>query len=235
MASKQEIRVARLKDLLAHQDRIHLRDVAAALNVSEMTVRRDVDAHENALIILGGYVFLAPSRSGYRLAAEGSAVTKAKVAAARNAAARLVPNSTVFIDSGTTLLHLASAMPPGMKLTIVTTSLNVATRVSDNENLRLVLMGGLYHPASDCFISGSGSETPQDLGINQAFFSAGGYDSERGASCYQFHEAQIKRTVLRQSKQNYLVLDSSKIGLLQPVIFAQPAAFDAIITESGDA
>lgn len=233
MPSKQDIRVEKLRNVVAQKGQLHLRDAAILLGVSEMTVRRDIAAHGTAFVNLGGHIFLSPTRSGYKIGSEDLSVTNVKAVAAAEAAKLLKPQSTIFIDSGTTLLHLVDAIPADFELTIVTSSLNVAARIADKENIRLVLLGGLYHPASDCFISNAGQVGPQNLGINQAFLSAGGYDAVRGASCYQFHESQIKVAIMDQSNHKYLVVDSSKIGVLKPVIFAQPSAFEAVITENG--
>lgn len=235
MPSKQDLRIEQLKRILTERGRLHLRDVAALLDVSEMTVRRDIAAAAQDFINLGGHIFLAPAQRSYTLAAEAGAPTGAKAEAARQAARLLKANTTVFIDSGTTLLHLVDAIPADFEITVVTSSLNVATRIADRKDIRLLLLGGLYHPASDCFIASSDGGVLNNLGINIAFFSAGGYDASRGASCYQFYEAQIKRAVMVQCWEKHLVIDSSKIGHLQPIIFATAADFVSIITEHGPA
>lgn len=233
MPSKRDLRIEQLKRILTEHGRLHLRDIATLLDVSEMTVRRDIAAATQDFMNLGGHVFLAPAQRSYTLAAEAGAPSGAKAEAARQAARLLRPNATVFIDSGTTLLHLVDAIPGDYHLTVVTSSLNVATRIADRKDIRLLLLGGLYHPASDCFIASSDSGVLSNLGISIAFFSAGGYDPNRGASCYQVYEAEIKRAVMMQCRENHLVIDSSKIGHLQPIIFAAPEKFASAITEHG--
>src|SRR5258706_81681 len=65
-----------------------------------------------------------------------------------------------------------------------------------------------------------------NFGINLAFLSAAGVDAERGATCAHFHEAHIKQKVISLARENYLVVDSSKIGKLQRAFFAPVSAFD---------
>lgn len=233
MATKQEERSEVLTRALMSRGQLHLKQAAELLNVSEMTVRRDVSALPRQFLYLGGYIVLAPAIRSYQLSSEGDEVTAMKVAASRHALELIRPDTTIFIDSGTTLLHLAALIPAGLELTVVTGSLNVAARLGERSNIRLVLLGGIYHPASDCFTNDDPTNMLNMLGINQAFLSAGGLDFERGASCYQFHEALLKKQVMARAERSYLIVDSSKLGRVHPAFFASATAFDGIITEAG--
>ena len=72
------------------------------------------------------------------------------------------------------------------------------------------------------------------FGINVAFLSAAGIDMERGATCAAFHEAKVKKKAIALARENYLVVDTSKMGKLQRAHFAPVGAFKAIITEHGE-
>ena len=78
------------------------------------------------------------------------------------------------------------------------------------------------------------STCSNSVGINVAFLSAAGVDAERGATCEHFHEAQVKQKVICLARENYLVVDSSKIGKLKRAFFAPMGAFNAMITEHGE-
>jgi DeoR family deoxyribose operon repressor len=230
---KRDERAERLATALSQEGALHLREAAELLGVSEMTVRRDVASAPDRFIYLGAHIFLPPAPQRYRIGDEAASLTAAKMAASSHAFDLIRPGSTIFIDSGTTLLHLAALLPSGMDLTVVTGSLNVASRVGHNPGVRLVLTGGLYHPASDSFTNDASAELLSGIGINAAFMSASGFDAQRGASCHQFHELPIKKQVLASAVERYLVLDSSKLGQVQPAFFAKASDFTAIICETG--
>lgn len=232
-SGKRGERAERLADALSSNGALHLREAAELLGVSEMTVRRDVASAPGRFIYLGAHIFLPPAPQRYQIGEEAAALTEAKMAASRHAFGLITPGSTIFIDSGTTLLHLAALIPPGMDLTVVTGSLNVASRVGHNPGVRLVLTGGLYHPASDSFTNDASAELLGGIGINAAFMSASAFDPGRGASCHQFHELPIKKQVLASAVKRYLVIDSSKLGHVQPAFFAKASDFNAVICEDG--
>lgn len=64
MEKKQTSRVQKLEFLLKQTDKIHLRDAAQMLDVSEMTLRRDLSSDSGNVVLLGGYIVMNPQKSG---------------------------------------------------------------------------------------------------------------------------------------------------------------------------
>lgn len=216
---------------------VHFKEAAALLDVSEMTVRRDVGENPDLFGLLGGHIVAAGDVDAdipYDLSHAADRHSQAKRQACGHAVRHIRTEETIFIDCGTTLAHLADLIPADMSLTVVCYALNIAEKIARKPNLSLILIGGVYHRASASFSGNPGLGTLDHLGINTAFLSAAGIDTERGASCAHFHEAEIKRRVMSIARKNVLVADSSKIGKLRPAFFSGLAAFDAIITEDGD-
>ena len=60
MDTKTNSRIQKLEFLLKQMDKIHLRDAAEILNVSEMTIRRDLGTEPGSLVLLGGYIVKDP-------------------------------------------------------------------------------------------------------------------------------------------------------------------------------
>lgn len=157
----------------------------------------------------------------------------AKRQACQHAVSLIRPDDTIFVDCGSTLLHLVDLLPPGMPLTAVCYALNTAERLSRNEALRLIVLGGIYHPASASLEGPQGLDLLGQIGINLAILSAAGLDGERGATCIHFHEAAVKKAVMARAQTNVLVIDQSKIGKVKPAFFAPVSAFSKIVTEQG--
>ena len=234
--SAKDRRVLALSLALAERRSIHLKEAAALLEVSEMTVRRDVSENPDLFSYLGAHIIPVGGpepEAPYAIQRAAESHSVAKRQASIHALRYLQQDETVFMDCGSTLTHLAELIPADLRLTVVCYAFNTLERLISKPNLTLVVLGGVYHPASATFAGASGQDTMRALGLNVAFLSASGFDWQRGASCEQFHEAPIKRKAMEMAQRRYLVCDSSKIGRVRPAFFANAAAFDAIITENG--
>jgi DeoR family deoxyribose operon repressor len=229
-------RLRALADALAKHSVMRLRDAAALLGVSEMTVRRDISANPERFTYLGGYIVSAanvPNTAGYSLEQEQDHFAQAKAQASAYAAQLLIDNETIFIDCGTTLTALARLIPADIQITVVCYSLNVAEILRRMPNVRMILLGGVYVPSSDSFTGDESLEMLRRMGINKAFISAGGIDTARGVTCWNFHEVAIKQAAMTSAVESHLVADTSKFGVVKAVRFSQIDAFDSVITEKG--
>ncbi len=229
-------RLQELARVLGERGSLHLREAAALLGVSEMTVRRDVAERSDLITYLGGHLLAADGMNGaarYALSAEEKSHTAAKIAVCTRAAELIKDGDTIFIDCGSTTPHLAAHINRGMRLTAICYSLNVADILSRNSDLRVILLGGLWHSASASFSSDENLELVRKIGINKAFISAAGVDVTRGVSCVQFHEVAVKQAAMARSVENYLVVDSSKFGQVKPAFFSRIEDFDGIVVDDG--
>jgi DeoR family deoxyribose operon repressor len=237
MTARKAQRAVALASALSERRVMHLREAVQLLGVSEMTVRRDVAGHPAQFVYLGGHIMLADeieSDKPYELARAADSHAPAKRDACSHAVSHVRPGETIFIDCGTTLVHLVDLIPEAYSVTAICYALNVADRLARRPNITFVMLGGLYHPASASFFDGHDLDVIGGIGINVAFLSAAGLDSKRGATCEHFHEAQVKQKVMSLARENYLVVDSSKLGKLKRACFAPTSAFDAVITEHGE-
>lgn len=233
--ARSGIRLGRLRQAVEKSGTLHLRDAARLLDVSEMTVRRDLSRADGALTLLGGYIVAtqsAPNIARYVLDQEVAAHAFAKKEAGRHAAHLVEDGDTLFIDCGTTTPYLAEALPTELKLTVVCYSMNIANLLIHRPRTRLLLLGGLYHDSSASFYAEEAVEGLSRIGINKAFLSAGGVHATRGATCSNLHEVPVKQAVLAQAEQRFLVVDGSKFGRLKMAFFAGLDAFDRIVTDA---
>jgi len=234
-AQRRTERLGRLREAVADGSMLHLKDAARLLGVSEMTVRRDLAGGDTQLACLGGYVFRAEapgSAPRYAIDAENASHIQAKQEAALRAAARVEPGDTIFIDCGTTMPHLAASLPRG-PLTVVCYALNIADLLCRRPDTQLVLLGGLYYPASASFYGDATLEQLRKIGLSKAFISAGGVDFARGVSCSHFHEVPVKQAAMSSARHSFLVVDSSKLGRIRPAAFARLDAFEEVLTDGG--
>lgn len=226
-------RLNALRAMLEREGALRLRDAAVELGVSEMTIRRDIGEAKNRFTCLGGYIVGAFDgfAGDYVLDEEKDSHATAKAAACAEAVKLIEEDDTIFIDCGTTTPHLAARIPEGMRLTAICYSMNVAEILCHRNNIRLILLGGLYHPAAASFSGEEGLETLKRINLNKAFISAGGVHETRGVTCSHFHEVPIKQLVIERALQSHLVVDASKFGKVRPAHFAETSAFTSIISD----
>lgn len=204
------------------------------MGVSEMTIRRDIGRDTVRLNCLGGYIIPVQdglNGSDYVFDLEKDCHAHAKIQACTAAAALIEPHDTIFIDCGTTTPHLAHLIPQNQHLTVVCYSLNIAEILSRRSDVRLIVLGGIYHPEAASFSSDEGIEVLKRLNINIAFLSAGGVDEKHGVTCSHFHEVPVKQMAMQRALQKYLVVDESKLGKVRAARFAALSDFDGIISK----
>ena len=153
--------------------------------------------------------------------------------AASNAAIGLVrPGETVFLDCGTTIPYLASLLPANHDITVICYSMNVAEIVCKKPGTRVIMLGGLYEVSSASFSGSAALETLRGMAINTAFVSAGGVHAQRGVSCSNFHEVDVKQLALSRAVTKVLVVDSTKFDNVKPVLFGQLENFDVVCCDN---
>lgn len=227
-------RLARLQEALANGGALHLRDAAELCGVSEMTIRRDLTLQPSAISLLGGRLVMTNSPGVtpvYDLTEQQASHFHVKHRLCQRAGELIDEGDTLFIDCGSTLIPLLSQLSHFRELTVVTYALNVANAAAALPNVRLVLLGGLFYASSQSFGNDSMTAAVERLGINKALISAAGVDSERGVSCFHFHEVVPKQAAIATAMQRILVVDASKFGIVRPAYFATLADFDIVVTD----
>ena len=234
MRGKAEHRVARLLNRVQGGGLIPLSEAATLFGVSEMTVRRDIAGSHGRLAALGGHVIaVAEPETPYALDREQDSHLDAKLAACVLALPLIERDDTIFIDSGSTTCHIASRLPPDLNLTVVCFSMNVATILARMTTIRWMLIGGHYQSSTASFSGPHGPALLKEIRVNKAFVSAGGIHPKLGVSCANFSEVGMKRAVIENAAESYLVIDSSKLDKVKAAHFADYSDFTAILSERG--
>ena len=186
-------------------------------SVSEMTLRTDLKALDEARRVVrvhGGVKSVEQVVGTDDLLSRRSARNaEAKQLIAEKAAALLRPNTTLFLDSGSTATAVARCIPDQPML-IYTSGLSCAMELAKLEKPHVSLPGGRLNRFS---LSVCGAQSIQTMeGINfDLLLGVTSYSPETGFTCGVEDEARLKQTVLRRCdcEQKAVLLDSSKIGL----------------------
>jgi DeoR/GlpR family transcriptional regulator of sugar metabolism len=190
-----------------------LSDLADSLQVSESTVRRDVEYLEQqgeARRTHGG-VFWTGSPAEMRVFdSRGDSAAPQKRAIAAAAAARVADGETILLDGGSTTYEIARQLV-SRPLQVVTNSLPVANLLSSCELIDLVLIGGYVHHRTGVTIGPMADSQLATLRVDKAFLSVAGID-EDGFYNSNLLLVETEKAMSRIAKETIIVADSSKFG-----------------------
>lgn len=236
--NKRRGRLETIVRLLQDRGAASIAELAAQLQVSEMTIRRDLNALAAGRVVRlvhAGAVLGPEGQAGvparYSLAEAGAQYVEQKRRIGALAASLLQDGDIVIIDSGTTTECLARSLPPAIRLTVVCFALNVLVEVRRRENCRIVFAGGQLHENSLVFESPEAVELVRRYRANRCFISASGVSETLGVTCSNVYEVSLKRAAIASSQHRLLVADSTKFGRIQPAYFADLREFEAVITD----
>lgn len=206
-------RRAKLRELIRSQGFVSIPDLRSALDVSESTIRRDLDHLESegeAQRTHGG-VFFTGGAASLRLFEDRRSSQWEKKRQIAIEASRLVENhDTVLLDGGSTTYELARQLV-GRPLQIVTNSLPLANLFASSDQADLVLLGGYVHSRTGVSLGPYANQMLSALNVQKAFLSIAGAD-HRGYYNSNLLLVETERAMMSCADQTIVVADSSKFG-----------------------
>jgi len=217
-------------DRISLEGEIRIADLKEAFDVTEMTIRRDLEKLEQLGSIkrtFGGAIFVGQDIA---LKERLGILTDEKIRIGRKAAARIMPGESVFIDGGTTTLQIARFMKSGMNVTVVTNALNVAAELFGKQ-IPTLMTGGIIHETTNSLVGPLAAQNLNGMAFDRVFLGATGVSVEHGFSNSNIYEAEIKQMAIRQSAETNIVMDHSKFGARVLVSFSSLSGVHRIITD----
>jgi len=229
-------RHAQLIGLLKKRGYCSVVEMSQLLNVSPMTIRRDLHMlHEKQIaeVTHGGARFSASKRIEPDFDIRTHEHLAEKQAIGKLAVERFIEEGDVVgIDSGSTALEIVRNLP-NIPLTIVTHSLAAANVVAQNKRYSLIVLGGVLQHEANCLCGPQAIAALQTLYINKLFLSTSGLVAPDGLSCNNLADAEVKQALISSSRQTILCMDSSKVGRAYLARFATLNDIDTLITDNG--
>ncbi len=236
---KRQDRIERIIEILLSNRAATIKELASALEVSEMTIRRDLEVLEEdgriRLVHAGAIpaAELTEIQAGFSLPRESDYRQQAKARVGEKAASLVEAGDVIIIDSGSTAEWLARSLPLDMPLTVLCFALNILLHASRGRQRSVVLAGGALQPRTLVFESPEAVTLVRRHRATKAFLSAGGVSESLGVTCLDPDEAELKKAAMASSQSKILLVDSSKFGKVTPSWFADLKEFDAIVTDNG--
>lgn len=232
------------QDVIAHFVRlrgaVRVAELAELCDVSDMTIRRDLDAlHESGVIIkVHGGATVPTNRVGPEpgFTAKSALNMGEKAAIAAAAAAHVAPGSIVGLSAGTTTWQLALALVhTGLpNLTVVTNSVRVSEVLSAHARTdwQLVLTGGI-RTQSDALVGPIADHALGTMSVETLFIGAHGMSERGGFMSPNLLEGETNREFIRSANRTVVLADHTKWGETGLGSFAPLDGVDAVISDIG--
>jgi DeoR/GlpR family transcriptional regulator of sugar metabolism len=234
VASRQAQRHRLLTEAVMAAGTVTIEDLARTLNVSVMTVHRDLDQLEaqNVLRKSRGAATALPSSTvesndAYRRSQQRSE----KVELASAGMTFVQPGQTVMFDDSTTLLPLLDQLGTKAPLTVVSNSLSVTNTLVDAEDIQLLLVGGEYQSWCNAFMGQMAIDAIAALYVDVLIMST---SAVIDGACY--HQQQdtvaIKRSMMSVSSSKVLLVDHTKFERRAIFRLCPLDEFDHVVVDS---
>ena len=224
----------KIHETLKERHNISINELCDMFGVSKNTIRRDIaDLEEKGIIekVYGGIVLAetpddAPEPFAFREARN----LAAKKLIGRLAAAQVTDGDVIYIDSGTTTVHMIPYLLERKRLTIVTASVHVINMAASYNRLNVISTGGTFYAPSMAFVGPQVIECLHRYNVTKTFLASTGLSLEHGATNTSPLECEIKQCMMHKDCPHFLLVDSSKFDHATLMSYAPLKDLDYIIT-----
>lgn len=226
-----ERRITLLK-IIKEKQYVSINELSDMLQVSSMTIRRDLQLYENqGMIIISHGTISMNEDLNYEPSFQEKLGTKmgSKEKIAKIAAGYVKDGDVIILDCGTTVLQMMKYLQD-KKITIVTNSYPVVQLVGANSKITLYMAPGKYSDVSAGFFGETTINYYHQLKADKVFMGTHGYDENRGASVPTLEDANTKKAILEAANKKYLLFEEGKKNTSCMALFASPEDFTEIIS-----
>lgn len=241
MAATRDTSQRRLQisELVRQHGSVQVSRLADRFGVSAQTVRKDLRYLAERGVMARAYGGAidsgvigngSPAEPNYEAKITSYLAEKRRIGV--RAATLIKPGDTVAIDSGTTAIQLAKALPD-IDITVVTNDYGVLTALASKPSINLVMLGGELRRRNMAFYGGLTVEALDALHVDKLFLGVDGFDLERGITTHYEPEALLNRKMVEAARVVISITDSSKFGKVCLHRIIPVTALNVLITDTG--
>lgn len=227
-------RIEDLKEYIYENKTVTIDQLCETFQVSKNTIRRDIDelvSTDNIKKIYGG-VTVESFKPVISFSERNINNLHVKQLIAKKAAELVNEGEIIFIDSGTTTMHMIEYIKDIPDLTILTNSIEVIMRSIPHPNINVISLSGKLNRNTLSFTGSSAIDVLKHYNICKSFIAATGISANGGATNSSPAETEIKRTALLKSQKNFLLVDDTKFDVISLMTFSNFDDIDSVITNA---
>ena len=221
---------------LAKEKHIEVLELCKQLNVSAVTIRKDLKFLEEKGLLHrthGGASLDNPYINEKAVVEKEKISVEEKNGIAQAAAKLINENDSIMIASGTTVQALSKFIKPKNKLTVITSSLYVVLHLIHDKNIEILQLGGYIRHSSASVIGSYAAQILENVSCSKLFLGVDGIDFDYGLSTTSLEEAQLNKKMLASAQKVIVLADSTKFGKKSFAKICEVNDINEIITDSG--
>ena len=220
-------------ELLENKNVMSIRELAQALDCTEMTIRRNLDELQEMNFVKRerGYAALLGAAKPTEYVEQSGEHAAEKRAIARAALQYIKEGQVICLDSGTTTQQLALALPKDLRLSRITPSLEAAVALADHPDIQVMLPGGQMHHRNRSILTADPDEMRR-FSADIAFISCRAFRIPGGAFEHSQTMTATKKALASIAAKRILLLDHSKWGVSSLCSSVKLEDLDVIITDA---
>lgn len=231
----KEERQSIILELLIQHNSILVTDLATHLNVSSVTIRKDLTDLEREKKLYrnhGKAILIDPYIDNRNVSEKEKLYVEEKRLIGMKAASLITPKDSILIASGTTMHALARSIVPADELTVITASMEVSNILASEKNIYIIQLGGILRHSSLSVVGKYAENILADFSCSKLFIGVDGIDLDFGITTTNMMEASLNRVMMQTAQKTIVLADSSKFGRRGFSKIADMEAVDHIITDS---
>lgn len=231
-----ETRRRRILDWLEEEGSARVRDLSDAFQVSEVTIRQDLERLEKDGHITreygGAYLNTIGTQVG-TLSLQHSENLDKKRRIGALAASLVHDGESVILDAGSTTTEIALRMTDRRDLTVITNALNIALILGAVPGNAVHMPGGQFKAPTLSLSGDKAVEYLRDIFAKKLFLATAGVALDAGLTYPSFADLQLKQAMIKAATHTYLVADSTKINRSSFTRLSTLEVVDTFITDDG--
>ncbi len=229
----KEVRQKQMLALIAQRGSVTMEELQQIFGTSMNTTRSDVAqlVASGAVEKIYGGVRMVSAQEVPLFTHRSDLHADAKRRIARHAQELIEENDTLYIDPGTTTMHLMTYLSPAKHVTIITGNLSVISRASGFPNVELIVLPGLLNRRTNSVSDVSTLEFLGRYRCAKAFLGASGISPTGKLNVSTYIEYELKKLAMQQSLHSFLLADSSKFGKESLMTYGTISDVEEVITD----
>lgn len=231
-----ESRRRRILDWMQEEGSARVRELAAAFEVSEVTIRGDLERLEAEGHITrehgGAFLNSVPAQvSALALHHQENMDKKRRIGAL--AASLVADGETLILDAGTTTTEVANRLTGRRDLTVITNALNIALTLGAVPGFAVHMPGGQFKAPTLSLSGDKAVDYFRNIFAAKLFLATAGVALDAGLTYPSFADLQLKEAMIKAAARVYLVADSTKINKSAFTRLGTLDVIHAFITDDG--
>jgi DeoR/GlpR family transcriptional regulator of sugar metabolism len=225
-----------VRDAVLRAGSSRVAELAAELNVSEVSIRKSLDELERQGIVRR-FHGVARIYDGDDIPFRMHVHYSEKQAIADKAASLVEMGDTVMLEAGSAIAMFAQRIKNVPGLTVITSNLFIA-RSFRGSKVRVIVLGGLYQEESESLVGPSVCESIRNIGFSKSFFGVSGFTISDGFMLNDIARAEVTRAILGRGAEcgarAWILSDSSKFGVSHAAnICSDLSLIAGVVTDPG--